>query len=630
MLKPKDECHSDPNQTKHLASQTTFESPEVHLKPPADPNNVTAHCQNQTALPLEANLLRSASPISIAATESSLNLCNDDAELMRRISRLLQLPIVPRSQELVGPSGRPLGVEVAINAYQRGELSSEAVDSVLVPSALLKIESSKEQTPHECCSPDCQCSKLQVSRDSCGPLAVTTEAFGKDSTSADQSDPARKHEHLEMPHSQWSPHQCHSFNSIAQTWEESLLETYQFPGQLIEDDALNLSAENEVGSKTHSLPSDCYCSLLTLLSPFKQNLDAQYVLASQEPTLAQLASTSPAPSNAPPITPEWVELLRSQLPQAHHLRDTVSCSPEQAKTHPALRMPSRLSTQDKDNDDSGKIFNVRNVDPALAKTYRCSEIFAPASALPVSKSLANPSAVYQMFDVPTYIEQKPKAMLDGNRHIQAADMEVISSTASSELRCDSLLNTARSSISTCPSSHSIKQGTGDCPMEEENATHILWSREVPSNMTEWKTRPKSTPEELQTLLSLLPPVSSNDNGKRQKDTLDRRRMKANLSKDGTYLRVQSMLFAERPSAPNKPRPSPNLSFRKSLNRGSSLFSSSKLAEFFGEEYTKAAQKPPAVSEKENSRVVGQIVRENSKRLSGVGEDVKKGLRRLLG
>lgn len=57
-------------------------------------------------------------------------------EVDHRISRLLRSPVTSKSDHLRGPDGKPLGVEVAINAYHRGEYSTGFLDQGCLPSGL--------------------------------------------------------------------------------------------------------------------------------------------------------------------------------------------------------------------------------------------------------------------------------------------------------------------------------------------------------------------------------------------------------------------------------------------------------------------------------------------------------------
>ena len=70
------------------------------------------------------------------------------AEIEAKIDEMLRIPLSPASLRFSGLNGRPLGVEVAINAYWRGECSTGTPDRRLIPAKLRKSLSSvpEEQT----------------------------------------------------------------------------------------------------------------------------------------------------------------------------------------------------------------------------------------------------------------------------------------------------------------------------------------------------------------------------------------------------------------------------------------------------------------------------------------------------
>ena len=607
MLGPLNESIDTSSQIDHSASQPQLERPKPPFQHVAASDDMELMSHSQAVPRPRATILRPLSQISIATTEESAKRCSDDEEVMRRISRLLRHPLTPTSQEFVGPDSKPLGVEVAINAYRRGELSSEDVDYDLVPPALRSLE----EPPLEDVSPYCfendAWNSLRDRQMGSVPLAAGLETPPADDTLMDHHTPMQTvKRHVETCPWQ-SPKQSSFFETMIQSLDEALPEN-GLRERISVDIAGNgppaIDIANQSPHNHHDRPADAIMKV-AFHSRRSQQLPFVSIDSTEGFPLAELTSQNPAPLHGPPIAPEWVEVLRSQLPQAHHLRDTISCSPDQASIHPALRYPATSSGQDIIEDDSCGSSTIRASVVSIARTEpERQSNNSTADTAPLLPSFLTESSPQRQTSDSTITSQIESAGTPSyNISTGVTDTEVVSKS-----------NYSPAPIGT--------QNAKNCSGGKEGNKHVSWPTEGSPSMTQPGIRPKSVPEEVPNLSGTI-----SDTRKRHHN---RKSSKVNLARDETYSRAQSMLFAQRPPAPNKPRPSPDPSLQKPSERASKLVSNSKLAEFFGEDFTKVAEKSSIVLEREHDQMVRQLSGGKSKRLSGVGEDVKKGLRRLLG
>ena len=603
------------NQLHHSTSRSQLERSKLPLEhaPARDDVNMTSHSQPTPCS--RATVVRPVSQLSVATTEGSVQRCDDDDEVMRRISRLLRHPLTPTSQEFVGPDSKPLGVEVAINAYRRGEFSSGDVDIDLVPPALRSLEEPDLQDASPFCYGNHQFRELDSPQ--------TAPNYPADDMSVDQLKSARTFEHELENRPWWSPFQNSFFENMIQSLDEALPETILCERRSSDDTEITSSAIDKI-ERQDQLRSDCHNHLAdptrwpTVNKGHSRNLSLLSTDSAQGLTLTKLTSQNPGPPlHAPPIAPEWVEMLRSQLPQAHHLRDTISCSADQANIHPALRHPAKPPDQDKEEDDScgsstirASILSSPTIDSNRGSDHSANDMASTFPTTP-TKSLSR----RQRSDNTRTGRLDSEDMLSEIISTAITDREGASEPTSKDVngKCQpdvSCRNSPKRSSPIPGMQHT------EYPTVMEGTKHVSWPTEGSSSMTQRGIRPKSIPDE-----------TTSGSWKPQHI---RASSKATISKNETYSRAQSMLFAQRPLVPNRPRPSPNPSLRRPSNRGSKLVSNSKLADFFGEEYAQATEKTPVDLETKHDQMVRQLVGGRPKRLSGVGEDVKKGLKRLLG
>ena len=366
---------------------------------------------------------RPLSLTSVADSEVEIGQYIDDDEVLRRISRLLRSPVTSASEQFTGPDGKPLGVEVAINAYQRGEYSTHHIDQDLLPQGLqshnLDCQSLCDHGDEYATDPNGfpDLGSLYATATDRKSIALSEiESLLKDSQGAESDMPK-----LGFHEPQYQP----------KTSGLSPQHSQQFFNQLIENIhcAAKLSKSRERfsnGDGECQPPSTPQAGHREQLSDTHSGRPA-YNFSKASALGLQLRGTSDKsilsptrPSPRPlPIDPEALEDLRRLLPQPCRLSPTLSCDSDQSHIHPALRTsiavsPLQQSFEDQFPKKSGfgpcgpSVRNKRD-SPLSAKTSDLDDLSGPpsASTSPTSVSGSPQQSRSQCRHVPQCEESHP-------------------------------------------------------------------------------------------------------------------------------------------------------------------------------------------------------------------------------
>lgn len=612
---------------------------------------------------------RPLSSSSVTASEGDLNNCAGQGGIVHGIDRLLRTSSIScRSEAFTGPDDRPLGVEVAIHEYERGEYSTRSMDPTLTPSPLRPHATSKAVA-------------LRPSGKGL-PRRHASERGDKSEKSSPQP--------IELGHAtglvQQEQDGCVSSQPISMAGKESR------QGLLLEQNHstfLDLASEDSLAH-----------------GPFL--MERNNVREGTCPDLSPGKDISPQR----PLPPDWIEMLRAAIPQAHHLVETDPSN--DAHIHPALRQAACLPehcTQEENPFGNGNAdeWGVDHSPPfprGAASSPATPRHVKQSSCQSIVSSLGSPSRSllrrrHSLFTSASAYERERdrqpsqhavnNAVTERGAHpiggrkdadrVEGASSNLGSfssissflaynSFSSQPLRSSSTV--PRSSMSSFSTDHLYKQQSTDNPGNSygigrllpqpdpylQNATERRSSLQL-NSLTD-TSRSFDRTQEMASLEAAIKSavfcaldhgpgtrpltsmqeespsvISRNSCGRpesqKKKPSQDGSRSTNTAAKDETYRRAQSLLFAQRPAGKRGPSSSGSKDYasRRSSDHGSLQHSSVKLSRALGE--GNPAHRAESDNTKQDHDQMGSKLTGGSrKRVSGVGSDVKRGLKRLLG
>ena len=617
----------------------------------------------------------------------------DDSEVLRRISTLLRSPVTPTAERFSGPHGKPLGVEVAINEYHRGECSTGNFDQDLLPLALRPRRSenlNKDYTSDQYVTqsdgfPDLH--SLYAAATNRRSIAfadiesLLTERVLDEGCDV-KSDPQVRTDRTEAGsrHSQISHH---FFDELIRTIDTTATGAMQDEPAPNGSDGNKSFAGEQTGQRVqlnHRCPERA-------TYPYSKStelcLHSRYspIYCASHGDVGSSKTKLPRPRT---ISPESLQMPRSHL-RSRHISIAGSNSSDEFHTHPALRTSITASvlpqlfehqTEGDDLDDESKLVPRYSSETPSSSTNATQHdnrsTSTTISTLPTCAPASPPTHFVQEWRPQNCsLEPKPLAERESNTPVQKQNSIsppshekfphlnvncIISKSTVAEasrsvtkvrqtaiqasypndstysLRRMLTENEAsegvytRKDAATCdiPSvpSPATKAKNAHAPQAGEPLPGTMLGGILPSSPTvaETLTSPRCAPF----VLKIGPRTKLKRLSYRQKPS------DSATVPDETYLRAQTYLLCQRsPPSVQPPAAGTQMTFPK--HRPASQ-TASKLTRFFGDDYTKLAEKNPEAvrKEQEHQKMVQQVLGGSKRRLSGVREDVKKGLKRLLG
>ena len=615
--------------------------------------------------------LRPLSSSSVTASEGDLDNCADQGGIVHGIDRLLRTSSMScKSEAFTGPEDRPLGVEVAIHEYERGEYSTPSIEPTLTPLPL---------RPHAI-------SKVDALRpgDIALPRTNASERGCKSDKSSSQAD--------EVGHA----------TGLVQQGQDGWITSQPVPTSGKESKQRLLLEQN------HSTFLDLASEDSLAHGPFL--MERNNVRETPSPALSPGEGISPQR----PLPADWIDLLRAAIPQAHHLVETDP--PEDAHIHPALRQTAYLpghcrqedpfgsaKAQERDVDHSPRFPSGAASSPPTPRHVKqssrqsiVSSLRSPSqsqSLLQRRHSLFTSASAYEQerdrhpsqHAVNGTVTERESHEASGRKEEDSAEgassnlgsFSSISSflaynSFSSQPQRSSSTTVPRSSTTSFSTDQFYTQQSIDSSVNNSRISRVLaqpdpylqsamekrsslqlnnlpdasrsfdHARENASLEAAMKgvvicaldhglgTRPLTSMQEES------PSVTSRNSSRRpksrqRKPSQDESRHTGLVPKDETYRRAQSLLFAQRPTAKRGPSSSGSKDYasRRSSDHGSCHHTSVKVSRAFGD------GDPASGTESDNKKqdhdqMVNKVAGNGRKRVSGVGSDVKRGLKRLLG
>ena len=677
-----------------------------HKKHSAVLDNAELPSQFQTIRARPDSRSRPSSLVSIAKSEANLGRDVDNSDVLRRISRLLQSPVTSTSEQFSGPDGKPLGVEVAINAYQRGEYSTGDIHQDLLPLGLYvrhpEYLSSRYYGDDKITQP-CELSDL---------YSLYAAATDRKSIALSEMDGASRNgefpEDTDTNDSFPRPRayietQSLTFHGGGRSVEDSIETVERVAGKHMQQyehvpddsDKTNtqsvLQNEQEVRSPDdcQGWPSNAYFRLTAPCSCSPKlcvcSAAAEGILSSKGKLLPPL-----------PIFSERLQKSRLRRPQSSDLDMPSSFCSDQSLIHPALRTPVETSRQYQDRlDEDGhggpyKVF--LRYSPDSPSSSADSSQLEDRSASPSVSTVPTSVAISPSKDL-TGQQWKPRlqdrACLSGftTKLENSADGCEDEHSLPSDIRLSHLAyNCFAHDISSSPrspssvkdfyrtltkfeqggveesysngSSYSLRrmlagaEGRGEPRIQEHDSGRDLLSISSPFAFTDADTREPHAPQVGEplpgTMLGGLYKENQDDadipnfprhtpigpeaesRNRRRRQGHPPRQSTATPVADETYLRAQAFLHCQRtPVQIQAPIDKRRMTYPS--HRPLSQISS-KLNRFFGEDFKtiEAKAEKAARKEQEHDTIIRQLLGGSKRTWSGVSEDVKKGLKRLLG
>ena len=615
--------------------------------------------------------LRPLSSSSLTASESDVENCADQSGIVHGIDRLLRTSSIScRSEAFAGPDDRPLGVEVAIHEYERGEYSTPSMEPTLTPLPL---------RPH---------------------ATSNVEALPPGDTG--------------LPRTNASEPGCKSEKSSSQ------LDEVEPATGLVqrEQDGCDTSQPISVSGKEsrHGLLLEQNCSTVLDLASEDSLAHGPFLMERNNAGETTSPALSPGEGIFPqrPLPADWIEMLRAAIPQAHHLVETHPS--HDAHIHPALRQIAHLTEPCKQEDPfgSGKaqewdVDRSPRFPPGVASSPPTPRHIKQLSRQSIVSSFRSPSqsqsllrrrhslftsaSAYEQernrhpsqLALNTAVTEREPHQASGRKDENSAEgassnlgsfssissFLAYNSFSSQPLRSSSTI-VPRSSISSFSTEQLHQQQSIDSSVNSSRTSRVLaqpdpymqrsaerrsslqlnslphasrsfdQTRENASLEAALKSAvfcaldhcPGTRP--LTSMQEESPSVTSrNSSGRpksRQQKPPHNESRHMNLApKDETYRRAQSLLFAQRPTAKRGPSNSGSKDYasRRSSDHGSRQHPSVEVSRSFGD------GAPADGIESDNMKqCLDQTVKKPAgggrKRVSGVGSDVKRGLKRLLG
>ncbi|KAL9635669.1 MAG: hypothetical protein Q9164_003309 [Protoblastenia rupestris] len=617
----------------------------------------------------------------------------DDSEVLRRISILLRSPVTPTAERFSGPHGKPLGVEVAINEYHRGECSTGDFDQDLLPLALrprpsedlTKDYSSDQYVTQSDGFPDLH--SLYAAATNRRSIAfadieslLTEEVL--DEGCDTESDPQIRTDRTAAGsrHSQIS-HRF--FDELIRTIDSTATGAMQDESAPNGSDGNKSLAGEQTGQRlqlNHRCPER---ATYPYPKPTELCLHSRYspIYCASHGDVGSSKTKLPRPRT---ITPESLQMPRLHL-RSRHRGSAGSNSSGQFQIHPALRtsitaspLPQLFEDQtegDDLNDDSKLVPWYSSETPSSltnATLHDNRSTSTTISTLPTCASASPPTHFVQEWrPQSSSLEPKPLAERENNAPVEKQDSisppshEKFSHLDFNRVVSPSAVAKAPRSVTkirqtaiqaSCPSdsAYSLRR-----MLTETEAGEGVYIRKdaaacdtpsVPSPATKVKNAhaPQAGEPLPGTMLGGLLPSSPTVAGtltsprcapfalkigpraKLKRFSYRQKPSDSATVPDEIYLRAQRYLLCQRsPPSVQPPAAGTQMTFPK--HRPASQ-TASKLTRFFGDDYTKLAEKNPEAirKEQEHQKMVQQVLGGSKRRLSGVREDVKKGLKRLLG
>ena len=590
---------------------------------------------------------------------------------MHGIDRLLRTSSIScRSEAFTGPDDRPLGVEVAIHEYERGEYSTPGMEPTLTPLPL---------RPHATSEVD-----ALRPRDIALPRTNAFERGCKSEESSSQSD--------EVGHATGLVQQGQDGWMASQPMSISGKESKQ--GLLLQQNPstfLDLASEDSLAH-----------------GPFL--MERNNVEETTSPALSPGGSMSPQR----PLPADWIDLLRAAIPQAHHLVETHPLN--DAHIHPALRRTAHLPGHCRQEDPFGSAkaqewavdhsprfpSGAASSPPTPRRGKQSSRQSVVSSTRSPSQSQSLLGRRHSLFTSASAYEQERDRhpfqhavngpVRESESHGASGRKEddgaegassslgsfssissflAYNSFSSQPLRSSST-TVPRSSTSSFSTDRFDKQQSIDSSVNNSRIGRVLaqpgsysqsgmekrsslqlnnlpdasqsfdHAREEASLEAAMKgvvfcaldygpgTRPLTSMQEESPSIT-----SRNSSGRpksrQQKPSQDESRHTSLVPKDETYRRAQSLLFAQRPTAKRGPSSSGSKDYasRRSADYGSRQHTSVQACRSFGDGDPASATESDNMKQ-DHDQMLNKIAGNGRKRVSGVGSDVRRGLKRLLG
>ncbi|KAL9099865.1 MAG: hypothetical protein Q9163_004690 [Psora crenata] len=663
-------------------------------------------CDRQTIRTSPNSPFRPSSFVSVADPEAHIAHYVDDKDILQRISRLLRSRVTSRFGEISGPHDKSSGVEIAINAYRRGECSTGELDQALLPPGLhsRRMEDlSARYYDDELNQPDSFCDLCSLYAAATGRKSMArTERvpFLMDETLDEEYDPKPDvQETASQLGNGWTrSHGSHRFfdGLMENIGQQTTRATQDLPPlhQSVASECRSMwqvGPEPPLASNRLALPANGSFRSRPLHS--HPRVSSAYSAVDEDIPFSKTKPPRPLP-----ITPERLQMLRLQLPQPHHVRQASFHSSGQSHIHPALRSPSTTLPSLHVSEDylgdtrhgGGSQWSGSNAPSSSAKATQLDDGAASPFILTIPTS-ASSSPLGHFFDEAPELSSQDltpeAASLEGSENSCAVERELATlpppglslwhlaynSFARSESSRQhspfgvedfyhtktELRQTALERSCLSDSEYPLRRMLGDIGAEEEittdvdNYTRVTLSAPSTTGFQAAEAH-RAYPSETVTALpgtmlgdiclesSIVvqtPNIPQPDqsaalkNGprsRRKRLAKWMRKSSTTIVADDTSLRAHTYLYSQ--GAPLSIQPQVAASRMTFPNHPSVALTSSKLARFFGEDYSKlmAKDKEDVRKTREHDDMIRQLLGGSKRRMSGISENMKKGLKRLLG
>ncbi|KAG8528118.1 uncharacterized protein KY384_007034 [Bacidia gigantensis] len=337
--------------------------------------------------------LRPTSHISLNS-DMPLRRPQDFEDVLRGIDRQLELPISPTSIDLTGANGKPVAIQVAMNAFERGECSTEYLDRRLLPAGLRTLAPKTcSQASYMNRIPE----KLQTSHEEGAELIKTDHDWIHNSEIA-------KDTLLRTSFDSWRSGQTQSF------FEDAIKSLEEASNHISESKRSSSYSVTGINEDLQHGGDD----RANLTNSFHRPKRSVSMIAVANPLL-RAASSRPAPpfrhslsqgtylrskftftkTGRPRLPPEWVEQQRSRLPDIN------------TKDHPAFR--ARAISQARDSLTLTRSEHYENTCRHLSNRDSCT------CTIPTSPTTARQSNC-STIDTPLTPFTSPASSLTKHRH----------------------------------------------------------------------------------------------------------------------------------------------------------------------------------------------------------------------
>lgn len=572
-----------------LSSDETQSDIVGHSQPPS-------LCRSSSALDTADR--RPISQISVAASARSSIACVDDEALSRRISRCLRYGMIPSSTDLIaslglaGSNDKPPGVEAAIHAAKRGEYSTSDIDPDLVPSCLSTPKSGR-------LSGRSACGDMKDDIDLCSCAAHNVmEATLNEPSSANRKLTCSLHSPI--ANSAWRSRQ---FDVMVQSLNEPYLK------QGFQEKAMH---NNQRGrpSRAATISHSIGESRLPKHAPLDYPSDAHGLL----PLPGMVPQTHICPKvndNHLKMTID-LEISTSDLPSDRYERPAYAflrrtdhnVHSQNPSNQPYSTFPDEEATLRRTGSPPLQSPLKTPLTPEWVEAQRSRHPLGPSDVHPAYKSLP----------------RSPLRQNSGNA-FASGSRPPIDSVNHHNVKLSGSIPGPR--FSNYP-----EDSAKNNPREQSTAPDLKLRQSHSSSQSSKMTRKGSNEDKGPVLLRSSSSAVNGDINEKRKLFRIRRPKSVMIEQDKTYERAQNLLFAQRPASKSVGSRQPMA--RAPPSEEPKQVTSPKVARFFGEDPTKSTNGDSDTYSKEHDRIARQSTGSNKKRMSAVGEDVKKQLKRLLG